>query len=245
MEGWYDSELRSQKTGLNVPSSSVELVFSVAIFLVLHSAIFTWKASLASPSHNPRSSPLVIMPGPHQLTDWFPRMQNADGCFVREGTVEAWMMLRLLGETRRWERARGMERPLWAVYWQGSVCPMKSCSRFVPGVLSLSISEAGPLKSRRCGTVECYLTTIKRRQNSRRARQARDLSQPKNPSWMPSVLLLPPEPIKQEPQSSSSLPDSLVLYESHATQCLWYLATRQIRLSLLDPHNLQTQHHPP
>ena len=115
----------------------------------------------------------------------------------------------------------------------------------VPGVPSLSISEAGPLKSRRCGTVECYLTAIKRRQNSRRARQARELAQPKNPSWMPSVLLLPPEPIKQEPQSSSSSPDSLVLYESHFTQCLWYLATRQIRLSLLDPHNLQTQHHPP
>ena len=142
---------------------------------------------------------------------------------------------------RRWRfreggNSRGVddaEAPIQ--YWQRSIFPRRSvpignCSRFVLSIPFLSISTAGPLKSRRWGTAECYLTIMERRENSPRARQVGELPQSKNPSWMPSVLLPPPEPIKREPRA----------YERQDAPCFWHLAARPIRLSHRPTHSKST-----
>ena len=100
---------RLQKPGLNLPSSSVVLVFSMITFK------FLGPRSANSPFKSIRSLPLTLLTGPRPsllvvtpgLCQWFPRMQNADDCLVSV-KFEGRRMLRLPGGKRR----RGAGRTL-------------------------------------------------------------------------------------------------------------------------------------
>ena len=115
-----------QKPDLNLPSSSVVLVFSVITFEFLGAGYANSPLkSIRSPSNPPhRSTSLPI--GRHAMStptpQWFHRMQNADECLVSVKAFEGRRMPRLPGGNRR----RSVERPLWAGCWcdevDGQVC---------------------------------------------------------------------------------------------------------------------------
>ena len=90
MEGWYDSELRSKKTDLNVLSSSVVLVFSMVIFVRFRFANSHLK-SISRPHH------LTTLTAPH----W-------SSCQVRTISLIGFLACRTqMAVSRGWKQSRG------------------------------------------------------------------------------------------------------------------------------------------